>query len=363
MTGGAEASLFLSPVGHREAFLGNTGAGLAQSPGAVLFNPAGIAYFTDHPALSLSGSAVSYQEFSGTTLTRETGQLKSETLLGTAIFPIEAGLRMGVFYSDPGNIQDYLRSTSGDSGSEIIDTSELQRQSAVAGIAYAGLINAEQSWGVGINIVYRELDGLVLRQSLSSGSSTVRTQRNVEQQTSLVLTPGYMWQVHGTYSFGISAQWKALNVYSEGDQYINEFSTGDTRPREDFSRYTPASESLLGFTFGQVWNIGGHRLLMDLSYAPYSGYRQMAGRADPTVSKNISMGWQAPVLPRADILSGLSLTEVGAQNFYLLTGGLGFKNRNYDGSVGGFYKYTTDSRDGGLSSSTLGFLFSSYIEY
>lgn len=357
------ASLFLSPVGHREAFLGNAGAGLVQSPGAVLFNPAGMAYFKDRPAVSLSGSAVSYQEFSGQALTRETGQLKSETLLGSAIFPVEAGLRMGVFYSYPGNVQDYLRSSSFENGAEVTDTSELQRQAAVGGIAYAGMIDADQSWGVGINIAYRELNGLVLSQSVSSGASTVRLQKNVEQQTSLVLTPGYMWRVSENYSFGLNVQWKALNVYSEGDQYINEFSSGDAQPSEDFSRYTPASESMLGFTLGQVWNVDGHRLLLDLSWAPHSGYREMAGRADSTVSKNISLGWEAPVLPNSDILSGLSLTEVGSQNFYLVTGGLGFSNRTYDGSVGGFFKYTTDSRRGGLSSSTIGFLFSSYIEY
>jgi hypothetical protein len=357
----AEGSLFLSPVGHREAFLGNAGVGIAGSPGSVLYNPAGIA-FTTAPAISLSGSAVTYQEYSEHDFARTTGELKSQSLLTSVIFSGNEDLRAAIYYAFPGNIQDYGRVETQDTTALTIKNFELQREQALGGIAYAGMINPQLAWGVGVNITYRELNGLLVEEVIGASTSQVLTEKRREQLTSLVLTPGFIWRVAPFYDVGINFQLKAVDLYAAGDLYRSSLATGDARPTEVSQGYTPYSDSLLGVTIGQVFFWNSQRWLLDLSYAPSSGIR-LEQADDVAELKNISIGWDMPILANADLMAGVSYTELAGERFIFLTSGIGYQQRTLDGSLGLFIKLVQSDESGQADSQTIGFLYSSSIEY
>jgi hypothetical protein len=357
----AQGSLFLSPVGHREAFLGNAGVALASSPGSVLYNPAGIA-FTDAPAISLSGSAVTYQEFSEHDFARTTGVLKSQSLLTSAIFSGNEDIRVAIFYAFPGNIEDYGRTVTTDATAQTIKNYEMERQLALGGIAYAGLINSQLAWGAGFNIAFRELNGLLIQEVITSGTGELFTEKTREQLVSFVLTPGFIWKVNPSYDVGVNFQWKVADLYATGDFFRSTMATGDPRPMEVSQGYTPYSDDLLGVTVGQVFFWGTQRWLLDISYAPSSGVR-LEQKDDVAELKNISVGWEMPIKSNVDILAGVSYSDLSDLHFVFLTGGLAFQQRSFDGNIGIFLKAVQSEISGQADSTTIGFLYSSSIEY
>ncbi|WP_413587145.1 hypothetical protein [Bdellovibrio sp. HCB274] len=348
----SHASLFMSPVGSAEAFLGNAGTALPCSSGSTVYNPAGIGFCKDKVNLSVSGSSIAYQELDGSAFQRETGTLKSGTLLASAILPYNEVIHTGLFYSYPTNTQNYVRLENSD-GSTV--TAELQRQMALAGLAYGGMIHSRLSWGLSVAMSWGETADDIVSNTPAPGSLTTLTQKRIETENFLILKPGLLWQAHENYDLGLTVQWRGVNIYAEGELYQNQMSTGQTDKDETFRRYTPHTDNIFGFTLGQAFHFYDQDLLLDLTYAPEY--------TDGSELFNVSLGWRIPFYQNTKWLSGVSYSNMTEHENILLTAGFQIHQRTYEGNIGLFYQYMKNKDVGAINSDTVGFLYSSAINY
>ncbi|MBO9668143.1 MAG: hypothetical protein J7501_15180 [Bdellovibrio sp.] len=354
------ASLFTSPVGHREAFLGNAGSALVCSSGSAIYNPAGIGFCSHDVSISLSGTGISYQELDGTVFSRNTGSLKSTTLLTSAIFSIEDDLHMGLYYSYPVNWIDYFRVND----STTSYTQEIQRQAAIAGISYGGMLTNNFAWGFSIGMSWSEMNSGLVSNTESAGTASTFTQRVMQEENYIVLNPGLLWKANDAYSLGFTVQWRAINLYSEADVYTSSLSTGQTTISEVFQRYTPHAQPLLGLTLGQVLNFGSQQLLFDWTHAPqYSLPSTQQQVSDDIKYDAVSLGWQMHILENADLLLGGNYSQYGELKNYLTSIGFAFKKRTYEASLGLYKQTSKNDAYGGQNSDTMGFLYSSTLSY
>jgi hypothetical protein len=353
-------SLFTSPVGHREAFLGNAGSALICSSGSAIYNPAGIGFCSHDVSISLSGSGISYQELDGTVFARNNGSLKSTTLLTSAIFSIEQDLHMGLYYSYPVNWVDYFRIENGST----TYTQEIQRQAALGGLSYGGMITNNFAWGFSIGLSWAEMNSGLVTNEQGAGTASTFTERVMQEENYIVLNPGLLWKANDNYSLGFTVQWRAINLYSESDVYTSSLSTGQTTTNEEFRRYTPHAQPLLGLTLGQVLNIGSHQLLFDWTHAPkYSLPTTQEQASDDIKYDAFSLGWQIHILEKADLLLGGNYSQYGDLKNYLTSIGFAFKNRTYEASLGLYKQTSKNDAYGGQNSDTIGFLYSSTLSY
>ncbi len=354
------ASYFFAPVGNQEAFLGNAGVGLLCSNGSPLYNPAGIAFCQYHVNLSISGTSIAYHEMADSAFYNQTGSLTSSTLLTSAIFSIDENIRMGFYYSYPANTENTFRVADG-SGNTLAQ--EIRHQAALAGISYGGMISETLAWGFSIGVTWNELNDNKITNSVSGGSTTSLNEKVLEQENYLILNPGIAWRVSDTYSLGATLQWRALNLYAEGDLYQNQLSTGDTQATETFRRYTPHTGDILGVTLGQVFRFSENSFLFDVSYAPRYALPSVPSEQQSNLTLfNVSMGLKAP-FRAINILAGGSFTKVADQTMSLFSTGISFNKRTYEANLGIYYQYTKNDSVGAINSDTMGFMYSSSLNY
>jgi hypothetical protein len=357
----SQASYFFSPVGSSEAFLGNAGTALTCSPGSAIYNPAGLGFCEGHLNLSISGTSIAYQEIEGSAFQRETGSLKSSTLLTSAIFSVNDDIHMGFYYAYPTNTQDYLR-TQDDNGNTV--TQELQRQAALAGISYGGMVDETWAWGFSVGVTWNEMSSDTISNTISAGTLTTLHQKIIESENYLILNPGALWRMNDHYDLGLTLQWRALNLYAEGDSYQNQTSTGQTTINESFHRYTPHTDQIFGMTLGQALHWNEKSILFDVSYAPRYALPTTPSEQKVDLSLfNFSLGWKSPFVMATQLLAGFSYTEIQDQKNYLASLGVSFHKRTFEGNLGVYYQYAKNENVGAVNSDTLGFLYSSTLNY
>ncbi|WP_413578183.1 hypothetical protein ACLVWU_06535 [Bdellovibrio sp. HCB290] len=346
------ASLFMSPVGSAEAFLGNAGTALTCSSGSTVYNPAGIGFCQDKVNVSVSGSSIAYQELDGSAFQRETGTLKSGTLLASAILPYNEIIHTGLFYSYPTNTENYVRIENGD-GSSV--TGEIERQMALAGLAYGGLIHSRLAWGLSVAMSWGETNNEIISNSPAAGTWTTLTEKRIETENYIILKPALLWKAQENYDLGVTAQWRGVNIYAEGELYQNQMSTGQTDKDETFRRYTPHTDNILAITVGQSFRFFSQEVLLDLSYAPEY--------IDASELYNLSVGWMAPFYANTKWLGGVSYSNMTEHENILITTGFQIQQRTYVGNIGLFFQYLKNKDIGAINSNTIGFLYSSAINY
>ncbi|WP_340599691.1 hypothetical protein [Bdellovibrio sp. GT3] len=348
----SQGSLLMTPVGSAEAFLGNAGTALACSAGSTVYNPAGIGFCQGKVNVSVSGSSIAYQDLDSAAFQRETGTLKSGTLLASAILPYNENIHTGLFYIYPTNTDNYIRISNND-GSTL--TGELERQMAMGGLAFGGLVNSKWAWGISVAMSWSEFAKDIVTNTESAGNWTALTEKTVETENYILLKPGILWQATDGYNIGATLQWRGVSIWAEGEMYQNQMSTGQNTKNETFRRYTPHTDSIFGFTLGQALQFKNQEILLDLSYASeYVASSELF---------NASVGWKAPFVQDTNWLCGASFTNTTDQENILLSAGIQIQRRTYEGNIGLFYQYLKNKDVGAVNSDTLGFLYSSAINY
>lgn len=103
------------PIGHREAFLANAGGAMAESPGNILLNPAGLGFRQNkESSLTVSGNAIARQEFSVSQYAVDPEEMSIRPLLAAGVYPTSYGT-MAVFIANPQSFKIYA-------GTEYTDT-------------------------------------------------------------------------------------------------------------------------------------------------------------------------------------------------------------------------------------------------
>lgn len=354
------ASYFFSPVGSQEAFLGNSGVGLLCSPGSPLYNPAGLGFCEYQLNLTVSGTAIAYQEMQDPAFHNQTGSFTSSTLLTSAIFSVDEKIKTGFFYSYPANIDNTFRVEDSSGG---VTAKDVRFQGAQAGLSYGALTNETMAWGFSVAFTWNEMTTDSVINTVSVGTTTSLNQKRFEQQNYITLNPGFVWRARDDYSIGATLQWRALNIYSEGDLYQNQLSTGDTQATETFGRYTPHTDSILGVTVGQVFRFSDKTFLFDMSYAPQFALPSTPIEQQSDLSLfNVSTGIKIPVRSVRWLVGG-NYTQISNQSISMLSTGINYNNRTYEANFGLYYKYSQNKEVGASNSDTLGFMYSSSVNY
>ncbi|QLY26734.1 hypothetical protein [Bdellovibrio sp. KM01] len=356
----SRASYSFSPVGSQEAFLGNAGVGLLCSAGSPLYNPAGLGFCEYELNLTVSGTGIAYQEMQDPAFHNQTGSFTSSTLMTSAVFSVDEKIKTGFFYSYPANVDNTFRIQDASGG---VTAKDVRFQFAQGGLSYGGLIDESLAWGFSIAFTWNELTSDSITNTVSAGTTTSLNQKRFEQQNYIALNPGFVWRARDDYSIGATVQWRALNLYSEGDLYQNQLSTGDTLATETFGRYTPHTDPILGVTVGQVFHFNDKTFLLDLSYAPQYALPSTPIQQESDLSLfNISTGIKIP-FRSVRFMGGGSFTQMSNQSISMFSTGINYNNRTYEANFGLYYKYSKNDEVGASNSDTLGFMYSSSVNY
>ncbi|WP_413612695.1 hypothetical protein [Bdellovibrio sp. HCB-110] len=357
---------YSGPIGHREAFLANAGGGMAESPGNVLLNPAGLGFRQNkESSLTVSGNAISRQEFNVSQYAVDPEEMSIRPLLAAGIYPTNYGT-MAIFISNPTSFKIYGGSSSSESGVNIKTLLRVDYEELAAGMTWAREIHPHFSWGVsaGIGVETQKSYGYALASQ--TGVTAVTSFSLTEQKTvSLFIVPGVLFKATDHWNVGLSMKALADLSSSATTMRFRTNSSSPTTVEELNNSYDPNGTSPLSFRLGQEFIFSAnHDVYLDLIYqGASSSYNANNEKFLTDEIWSGALGYRNSFSNDVETLWGYSYARSGSADSNSLTAGVALERRNNEFIFGLYYLSSVprEADTGGFNS--YGVMFSSNVEY
>lgn len=354
------------PVGHQESFMANAGVALEDSPGNVIYNPAGLGFRTTKDlSLTVSGNALGRQRFELSGMEPETSDLKMRPLLAAGVYAMGDGYA-SVFVANPISLKIVQGQTTSSGGEDLRSSLNVEYDVITGGVAYGGLINKDLSWGLAGGFYYSTEE---VRSYYSIKKSAVFAKTSLRedhgQTLRLILTPGLMWKVSDVWTVGLAGQIFPWNISSSGKQLSSSTdSANPTEVTESSTAFAPDPGVSYGLSLGQQLIFKQNNFFFDVNYSGKSSQTDSAGQNLKTLDFwSYSFGWKNKAFEKWQPLAGVSYTDQGDAEDYLLTAGAAVPERRNELVVGFYYQKIQPKVLSSSPSESIGIMFSSNVAY
>ncbi len=354
------------PVGHQESFMANTGAALEDSPGNVIYNPAGLGFRTSKDLnLTVSGNALGQQRFQLNGLEDETSDLKMRPLLAAGVYSMGDGFA-SVYIANPVSIKiiQGQNVTVGAVNSRV--ALDIQFDVITGGVAYGALINKDFSWGIGAGLYYTTQEIHNYYSIVQSGvSAQTSYSESRAKSTKLILTPGIMLRAADFWTLGFSGQILPWNINSTASQLQSQTNSANpTQVTQSSLTYDPSPSFSYGLTLGQQLTLGNNHLYLDVNYSGKSTQKGSDGEEQKSPeSWSYNFGWKNSTSEKWQPLAGFSYSDLNTSESYLATAGLSMMQRRNELVLGAYFQKNNPKVSSSSPSDSIGVMFSSNVAY
>lgn len=364
----ADAVYYPLPAGHRESFMANAGSAMKSSPGNPLYNAAGLGFRdTDKMSLSVSGTALGNQTFSGSQFDTEPEEMTIRPLMAAGIYPTRFGTA-ALFVANPINVSLIGGTASTSAGVDI--TTLLQSKSEVIkiGAGFGAPLGERWAWGLSGGLILDSTQHHSYSKWTQGGAFAATTFiEGSTKQRVVFLAPALMGQVTDHWTVALSMQALPLSLESTGREFVStQRSDAPTTITQDSRRYDPHVEEPMTFNLGQSFAlIGGNMFYLDVAYLTESKSRDSDGTIEDYDSYwSAAVGWRNTSMDSFEPLMGYARTELASGVNHLVSGGILLTRGRSELILGAYYmKNEPKDETNGMKFTTYGVMFSSNVAY
>nr|WP_295902587.1 hypothetical protein [uncultured Bdellovibrio sp.] len=362
----AMAVNYAGPVGHREAFLANSGGAMIDSPGNVLLNPAGLGFRQNkETALSVSGNAVARQEFNVSQYSVDPEEMTVRPLLAASVFPTQYGT-MAVFLANPTAFRIYGGSEYTTSGVAVKTLLRIDYQELATGVTFANTVNSDLAWGVSAGVSIETQKSYGYTRAFQTGVTAATSFNLTEQKTvSLFVTPGLLYKATDFWHIGLSMKTLADISSTANTQRFATSSSSPTTVEETDKSFDPNGTNPFAYRLGQEFIFSpANSLYFDVVYvSATSAYNSNNEKYLNDEVWEGSLGYRHGFSGSYELLTGYAYTQSQNADFNMFSAGLSMNRRNNEFIVGVYYLSNTPKDAASSGFNSYGVLFSSNVEY
>ena len=362
---GAFAVISPFPVGHLESFMANTGAALEDSPGNVIYNPAGLGFREAKELnISVSGNALGQQHFQLEGLEQQSNDLKLRPLLTAGIYPIADGMG-AVFVANPISFKIFQGTQSESGAAQAKANVTVDTDNIAAGVSYARNLNSSFSWGVSTGVTFSSTETYAYSSYQTSSIAATEYQESHTKNSIIFLMPGIMWKITPDWTVGASMNFTPVTLNDEAsrvDSVTN--SATPTQISQTTVKYKTHSKEDPDVLLGTQVRLGLHRLFTDVAYNGVESAQNENGvNTTSSAFWSYSVGWKYDRAGQFQPMAGLGYADRVISTDYIATAGCSILNRANE-LILGLYYTKSDSRSSTDSSyDSVGVMFSSSLNY
>lgn len=354
------------PVGHLESFMANTGAALENSPGNVIYNPAGLGFRESKDLnISVSGNALGQQHFKLDGLEQESNDLKLRPLLTAGIYPVADGMG-AVFVANPISFKIFQGTQSDNGTAQTKANVTVDTDNIAAGLSYGRALNSQISWGVSAGLTFSSTEAYAYSSYVQSGVSAETQYQETHTKNSVVFVmPGVMWKVTSDWTVGASMNFTPLTLNDEASRVNSETNSATPNQISQTSvKYKTRAKEDPDVLAGTQVRVGLHRLFADVAYNGVESSQNEDGvNTTSAAFWSYSVGWKYERRGQFQPLAGLGYADRVVSTDYIATAGCSILNRTNELILGAYYT-KSDSRSSTDSSyDSIGVMFSSSLNY
>ncbi|QDK39222.1 hypothetical protein [Bdellovibrio sp. NC01] len=362
----AMAFIYPFPTGNEEALMANTGIAFEDSPGNVLYNPAGLAYYNSHKLkLSVSGNAIEQQRFKLDEMS-DSSDPNIRPMLVTGIYPSERGT-FALFVGNPLSYNVIQGSNSVISGFDVKTSVTAQTNVILAGISYAIFLNENLSAGISTGVT-NQTSSVHSIGSASSGGvvKSLAVSQSHTKEMHYFLNPGVLWKVNDNYKIGFTIFSLPFKISSSGDYYASTMNANDpTLNKQVTSSYDPDGRDAFSFGLGQQFNVNDQKFFFDINYSMSADQKDSDGTTTQLPEQtSYGVGWKGFNSTSWHPLAGFAYLDNRTSETYSGTGGITRVDGNSELSLGLYYnKGLTKGNSQNSPFDAYGIIFSSNVGY
>ncbi|XGC80548.1 hypothetical protein ACES2L_14560 [Bdellovibrio bacteriovorus] len=356
------------PVGHREAFIANTGVAMPESPGNTLINPAGLAFrISDKTSLTVSGNAIARQEFKIPGIAVEPEETAVRPLLAAGIYPADRGSK-AIFISSPLTYQVVAASNSEEAGVITKSIVRTEKADLIAGISFArtweGKENVAVGVSAGVSTVSEKTHGYTTSSQAGVSAGTRFIQADAKTNSIFVVT-GVMAKVTDRWNVGGSLGFSPFKISSKGTAMASLLTSDDpTNIQEETIEYDPQTKGEISARMGQELRLGENNFLnIDVSYQSKTESENYAGSYETAETWTYALGIRMDASENIKPMLGFAKNTSEHSDTDLITLGVTLPERNNEFIIGAFQLNNRPHDESEGSLSTYGIIFSSNVEY
>lgn len=356
------------PVGHREAFIANTGVAMPESPGNTLINPAGLAFRSSaKTSLTVSGNAIARQEFTIPGVAVEPEEIAVRPLLAAGIYPGERGSK-AIFISSPLTYQVIAASNSEDAGVTTKSIVRTEKSDLVAGVSYAKTWEDKENVAVGISAGVSTVSEKTHGYTTSSQAGVSAGTRFIQadaKTNSIFVVAGAMAKITDRWNIGGSLGFSPFKLSSKGTAMASLLTSDDpTNIQEDAADFDPQVKGEISARIGQELRLGENNFLnVDVAYQSKTESENYAGAYETAETWTYALGIRMDASENIKPMIGFAKNTSEHSDTDLITVGVALPERNNEFIIGAFQLNNRPNDEAEGSLATYGIIFSSNVEY
>ncbi|UOF00732.1 hypothetical protein [Bdellovibrio reynosensis] len=356
------------PVGHREAFIANTGVAMPESPGNTLINPAGLAFrASDKTSLTVSGNAIARQEFTIPGVAVEPEEIAVRPLIAAGIYPADRGSK-AIFISSPLTYQVVAASNSEAAGVLTKSIVRTEKTDLVAGVSYArpweGNENVALGISAGVSTVSEKTHGYTTSSQAGVSAGTRFIQADAKTNSVFVVA-GVMAKVTDRWNVGGSLGFSPFKISSKGTAMASLLTSDDpTNIQEETIDFDPQTKGEISARMGQELRLGENNFLnVDVAYQSKTESENYAGSYETAAAWTYAVGFRMDASENIKPMLGFAKNTSEHSDTDLITLGVALPERNNEFIIGAFQLNNRPHDEAEGSLATYGIIFSSNVEY